>query len=72
MEALRTYLLGIAVTVMAVTLLSALLKEGALRRAVRRAGGGGLILAVLTCAAVFRSAVAVSYTPLPLPTIVRV
>lgn len=47
MEALRTYLLGIAVTAMAVTLLSALLKEGALRRAVQLAGGVVLILAVL-------------------------
>ena len=47
MEALRTYLLGIAVTAMAVTLLSVLLKEGVIRRAVRLAGGVVLILAVL-------------------------
>ena len=47
MEALRTYLLGIAVTAVAVTLLSALLKEGVIRRAVQLAGGVVLILAVL-------------------------
>ncbi|MEA4965740.1 MAG: hypothetical protein VB055_07960 [Oscillospiraceae bacterium] len=48
MEQLRNYLLGVVCAAMAVAILSALLKDGAIKRAVSLVGGTVLLLAVLT------------------------